>query len=169
MNAGYIPLDHWIHGPEGGGRNIGEACHIYDLFNSLIRTPQVEAVNAYSITPSSKQWARNDNFVAALKYADGSVCTLTYTALGDKSYPKEQMDVFADGKVLVMDDYKSVTVYGGKHKSWSSEAMQKGQLEELNALSATLLKGASWPISLEEQLQASRTSFEVEYQLKVGK
>jgi predicted dehydrogenase/threonine dehydrogenase-like Zn-dependent dehydrogenase len=165
MNAGYIPLDHWVHGSEGGGRNIGEACHIYDLFNSLTGTPQVQAVNAYSITPSSKQWARNDNFVATLKYADGSVCTLTYTALGDKSYPKEQMEVFADGKVLVMDDYKSVTVHGGKHKGWSSAAMQKGQLEELDALSATLLKGASWPISLEEQLQTSRVSLQIEQQI----
>lgn len=165
MNAGYIPLDHWVHGPEGGGRNIGEACHIYDLFNSLTGTPNVEAVNAYSITPSSKQWARNDNFVATLKYADGSVCTLTYTALGDKSYPKEQMEVFADGKVLVMNDYKSVTVHGGKHKGWSSAAMQKGQLEELDALSATLLQGASWPISLEEQLQTSRVSLQVEHQI----
>jgi len=165
MNAGYIPLDHWVHGPEGGGRNIGEACHIYDLFNSLIGTPHVEAVNAYSITPSSKQWARNDNFVATLKYADGSVCTLTYTALGDKSYPKERMEVFADGRVLTMDDYKSVTVHGGKHKGWSSAAMQKGQLEELDALSATLLKGAAWPISLEEQLQASRVSLQVEHQI----
>lgn len=165
MNAGYIPLDHWVHGPEGGGRNIGEACHIYDLFNSLTGTPQVEAVNAYSITPSSKQWARNDNFVATLKYADGSVCTLTYTALGDKSYPKEQMEVFADGKVLVMNDYKSVTVHGGKHKGWSSAAMQKGQLEELEALSATLLNGACWPISLDEQLQASRVSLQVEHQI----
>lgn len=165
MNAGYIPLDHWVHGPEGGGRNIGEACHIYDLFNSLTGTPHVEAVNAYSITPSSKQWARNDNFVATLKYADGSVCTLTYTALGHKSYPKEQMEVFADGRVLVMDDYKSVTVHGCKHKGWSSAAMQKGQLEELDALSATLLKGSSWPISLEEQLQTSRVSLQVEHQI----
>lgn len=165
MNAGYIPLDHWVHGPEGGGRNIGEACHIYDLFNSLTGTPQVEAVNAYSITPSSKQWARNDNFVATIKYADGSVCTLTYTALGDKSYPKEQMEVFADGKVLVMNDYKSVTVHGGKHKGWSSAAMQKGQLQELDALSATLLKGTSWPISLEEQLKVSILSLEIERQL----
>ena len=165
MNAGYIPLDHWVHGPEGGGRNIGEACHIYDLFNSLIGTPHVEAVNAYSITPSSKQWARNDNFVATLKYADGSVCTLTYTALGDKTDPKERMEVFADGRVLTMDDYKSVTVHGGKHKGWSSAAMQKGQLEELDALSATLLKGAAWPISLEEQLQASRVSLQVEHQI----
>lgn len=165
MNAGYIPLDHWVHGPEGGGRNIGEACHIYDLFSSLTGTPQVEAVSAYSITPSSKQWARNDNFVATLKYADGSVCTLTYTALGDKSYPKERMEVFTDGRVLVMDDYRSVTVNGGKHKGWSSTTAQKGQMEELEALSATLLKGAAWPISLEEQFRATRLSFEIEKQI----
>lgn len=165
MNAGYIPPDHWVHGPEGGGRNIGEACHIYDLFSSLAGTPNVEAITAYSITPGSKQWGRNDNFVATLKYVDGSVCTLTYTALGDKSYPKERMEVFADGKVLVMDDYKSVTVHGGKHKGWSSTAVQKGQMEELEALSETLLKGTAWPISLEEQLQASRVSFEVERQI----
>lgn len=165
MNAGYIPLDHWVHGPEGGGRNIGEACHIYDLFNALTGTSQVESVTAYSITPGAKQWRRNDNFVATLKYADGSVCSLTYAALGDKSYPKERMEVFADGKVLMMDDYKSVTVHGGKHKGWSSTAAQKGQLEELEALSATLLKGAAWPISLEEQLQVSRISFEIERQI----
>ena len=165
MNAGYIPLDHWVHGPEGGGRNVGEACHIYDLFNFLTGTPEVEAVNAYSITPSSRQWARNDNFVATLKYVDGSVCTLTYTALGDKSYPKERMEVFADGKVLTMNDYKSVAVHGGKHKGWSSAAMQKGQLEELEALSATLLNGATWPISLQGQLQATRVGFEIERQI----
>lgn len=165
MNAGYIPLDHWVHGPEGGGRNIGEACHIYDLFNALTGTPQVEAINAYSITPTSHQWARNDNFVATLKYADGSVCTLTYTALGDKSYPKEKMEVFTDGRVLVMDDYKSVTVHGGKQKGWSSTAVRKGQIEELEALSVTLLKGAAWPIGLEEQLLVSHVAIEVERQI----
>ena len=35
MNAGYLGMDHWVHGKEGGGRNIGEACHIYDLFTAL--------------------------------------------------------------------------------------------------------------------------------------
>jgi len=165
MNAGYIPLDHWVHGPEGGGRNIGEACHIYDLFNSLTGTPQVEAVNAYSITPSSKQWARNDNFVATLKYADGSVCTLTYSALGDKTYPKEQMEVFVDGKVLVMNDYKSVEVYGAKYNGWYSTAVKKGQLEEFEALAVSLQSGGAWPISLRDQLSATRISFEVERQV----
>lgn len=165
MNAGFIRPEHWVHGPEGGGRNIGEACHIYDLFNSLCGGAKEVAVNACSIDPVSKQWNKNDNFVATIKYADGSVCTLTYTALGDKSYPKEKMEVFADGKVIVMDDYKSVTVHGGKHMGWSDKTVQKGQLQELEMLADTLLRGKPWPISLAEQIQATRISFEVERQI----
>jgi predicted dehydrogenase/threonine dehydrogenase-like Zn-dependent dehydrogenase len=165
MNAGFIPPEHWVHGLEGGGRNIGEACHIYDLFNSLCGGSKEVSVNAYSIDPVSKQWNKNDNFVATIKYADGSVCTLTYTALGDKSYPKEKLEIFADGKVIVMDDYKTVTVHGGKHKGWSDKTAQKGQLQELQVLADTLLRGKPWPISLSEQIQATRISLEVERQI----
>ena len=88
MNAGYIPLDHWVHGPEGGGRNIGEACHVYDVFDSLVGGAEVEAVSAQSIRPDGTRLAANDNFVATIRYADGSVCTLTYTALGHRDHPK---------------------------------------------------------------------------------
>ena len=167
MNAGFIPPDHWVHGAEGGGRNLGEACHIYDLFNSLCGGAKAIAVNAYSIDPVTKQWRKNDNFVATIKYADGSVCTLTYTALGDTSYSKEKMEVFADGKVIVMNDYKTVQVHGGKHKGWSSKAAQKGQLQELEALADTLLRGKPWPISLAEQIQATHIGFEVEQQISL--
>jgi predicted dehydrogenase/threonine dehydrogenase-like Zn-dependent dehydrogenase len=165
MNAGFIPTDHWVHGPEGGGRNIGEACHIYDLFNAFCGGICEVAVSACAIDSVNKQWGKNDNFVATIKYADGSVCTLTYTALGDKTYPKERMEIFADGKVLVMDDYKAVHIHGGKHKGWSSKTPQKGQLQELDAVADTLLRGKPWPISLAEQIQASRISFEVERQI----
>lgn len=165
MNAGFIPLDHWVHTAEGGGRNIGEACHIYDLFNALTGACALESVHAYSISPRSQQWARNDNFVASLKYVDGSICTLTYTALGNKSYPKEELEIFTEGKVIVMHDYQSVKVYGSIPKNWTTHTGQKGHLEELRALAETLINGACWPISLEEQLQASRVSFEVERQI----
>jgi predicted dehydrogenase len=165
MNAGFLPPEHWVHGPEGGGRNIGEACHIYDLFTFLTNSSKINSVTAYSIAPTSKQWRQNDNFVATLKYSDGSVCTLTYTALGAKSYPKEKLEVFSDGKVIVLEDYKSVKVHGSNQRGWSSTAMQKGQKEELEALAATLSKGENWPISLEDQLQATRVSFEVENQI----
>jgi predicted dehydrogenase/threonine dehydrogenase-like Zn-dependent dehydrogenase len=164
MNAGFLPAEHWAHGPEGGGRNIGEACHIYDLFGALTGARATE-VSAHCISPSGKQWHRNDNFVATVSYADGSVCTLTYTALGDRSYPKERMDVFCDGKVLTLEDYKSLEVAGARGAGWRSVTQNKGQLEELEALASCLREGAPWPISLEEQLDATRVSFEVERRL----
>jgi predicted dehydrogenase/threonine dehydrogenase-like Zn-dependent dehydrogenase len=166
MNAGYIDPSHWVHQPEGGGRNLGEACHIYDLFGALCGDPAEAGVSATSISPSSRNWGKSDNFSATVKYADGSVCTLNYTALGDKSFPKERMDIFVDGKVIVMDDYKSMQVYGGGKQSWKSAMAEKGQLQEMEALADSLLRGAPWPISLESQLQTSRISFEVERQIR---
>jgi predicted dehydrogenase len=163
MNAGYIPPDHWVHGPEGGGRNIVEACHIYDLFNALTGSEPVE-VQAAAVVPRSKYWRRNDNFVATVRYADGSVCTLTYTAMGAKSYPKERAEIFVDGKVVALDDYKQLTVSGGKG-GWKAMTMEKGQMEELQALASAFREGGPWPIPLQEQIAATRVSFEVERQL----
>ncbi|HUP33390.1 MAG TPA: bi-domain-containing oxidoreductase [Gaiellaceae bacterium] len=164
MNAGYIPLDHWVHGPEGGGRNIGEACHVYDLFDSLVGAEEV-SVQAQAIGAESRHWAANDNFVATIGYADGSVCTLTYTALGHRDHPKERLDVYAGGRVLSLDDYKSLAVDGGG-SGWRSTTVQKGHREELEALARALREGGPWPIPLEQQLQATRISFAVERQLR---
>jgi predicted dehydrogenase/threonine dehydrogenase-like Zn-dependent dehydrogenase len=160
MNAGYIPADSWVHGPEGGGRNIGEACHIYDLFAAITGARPV-AVEAQAIAPTSVQWRRDDNFTATIGYSDGSVCSLTYTALGAKAYPKERMEVFCDGLVASLDDYRSLTVVGRRAKPWSAAAPEKGQLEELVALAGALRDG-QWPISLADQLAATRVSFEVQ-------
>jgi predicted dehydrogenase/threonine dehydrogenase-like Zn-dependent dehydrogenase len=164
MNAGFLSREHWVHGPEGGGRNIGEACHIYDLFNYLTRS-RVHSIQAASIDPPGKQWNRNDNFVTTIHYEDGSLCSLTYTALGNSSFPKERMEIFADGKVFSLDDYKELTISGGKLKGWRSVTSDKGHFHELTALGEALQNGTEWPISLEDQVQATRTSFEVERQI----
>lgn len=164
MNAGFIPADSWVHGAEGGGRNIGEACHIYDLFGALTRSTPT-TVGAHSIAPASPRWRRDDNFVATVRFADGSLCSLSYTALGDKSFPKERMEIFCDGMVVALDDYRSLTVTGRRSRGWSASAPQKGQFEELVALADGLRSGV-WPISLAEQVSATRVSFEVERQLR---
>ena len=165
MNAGYIPLDHWVHGPEGGGRNIGEACHVYDLFDSLVGGAEVQSVVARSIAPQSDRLARNDNFTATISYDDGSLCTLTYTALGNSDHPKERLEVFCDNTVLALDDYKSLAV-SGRGDGWRSVTQNKGHQEELEALAAALRTGGPWPIPLDEQLRAMRIAFAVEDQIR---
>ena len=47
MNAGHIPLDSWIQGEEGGGRNLGEACHIYDLFVCILHPRLISIMKAH--------------------------------------------------------------------------------------------------------------------------
>jgi predicted dehydrogenase/threonine dehydrogenase-like Zn-dependent dehydrogenase len=164
MNAGELPPGHWVYGAEGGGRNLGEACHIYDLFNFLTAAP-FTSVSAHRMAGDSRQWHPSDNFSATISYADGSICSLMYTSVGSKSFPKESMDIFADGKVISLTDYKSLSVSGGKYKGWSSMAQEKGQFEELKALADCLLEQKDWPIPQEQQFQATRISFEVERQI----
>lgn len=164
MNAGYIPLDHWVHTEEGGGRNIGEACHIYDVFTYLTNS-KVKSVYAKAISPSTFHYSSSDNFVTVIDFEDGSVATLTYTALGDKKFPKERMEVSFDGKTIFMDDYKALEFFGVKGKSVSSSIPEKGQKEELVEWGAAINKGAAWPIPLWQQVQATEISFMVQKML----
>ncbi|GAB4135653.1 MAG: bi-domain-containing oxidoreductase [Planctomycetaceae bacterium] len=165
MNAGYIPSDHWVHGPEGGGRNRGEACHIYDLFTALTNS-QVTNLSATPIQPTTEHYRRDDNFVVSIAFADGSVANLTYTALGHSDGPKEHMRIFVDGKIIDMTDYHGLNVTGlpGKQdrKSRFGRAAEKGHLQELEAFANVIQQGGEWPIPLWQQVQATEISFAVE-------
>jgi predicted dehydrogenase len=164
MNAGYIPLDHWVHTEEGGGRNLGEACHIYDLFTFLVGSKVVD-VTARAIQPGTAHYARNDNFVATATFEDGSVGTLTYTALGARDYPKEQMELFVDGKVLTLNDYQHLYIHGASVAGLETKLVEKGHREELAAFGDAILKGGDWPIPLWHMVQAMDIAFRVEEQL----
>jgi predicted dehydrogenase len=119
-------------------------------------------VTAQAIKPRTGYYTTTDNFVANLRFADGSVGSLTYTALGSKDHPKERLEVYVDGKVLVMDDYLTLTVTGARAKGVESRLQQKGHLEELQAFARCIRQGGEWPIPLWEQIQATEISFEVE-------
>lgn len=161
VNAGYVPRDSWVHGPEGGGRNIGEACHFFDLFLSLIGS-KATSVQARAIRPANSYYGANDNFAATIGFADGSVATLTYTALGPSEFPKERVEVFFDGRVCVIDDFKQISVNGARDPQISSARPGKGHREELIAFADAIRNGGDWPIPLWQQIEAMRIAFEVE-------
>jgi len=165
MNAAYIPLDYWVHTEEGGGRNIGEACHIYDLF-TYFTDSKVINVTTHAITPKTNHYSHHDNFVATMNFEDGSVATLTYTALGTNKYPKEHLEVYVDGKVLVMNDYQKLEIVGVKAKGIQSKTMDKGQKQELEMFAKAIQQGGEWAIPLWQQVQAMEIAFEVEKYLR---
>lgn len=168
MNAGYIPLDHWVHSSEGGGRNRGEACHIYDLFTFFCDSKTTK-IQVSPIAPTSGYYSASDNFVAVISFEDGSVATLTYTALGAADFPKEAMEIFVDGMVISLDDYRRLSVAGQRQKEMKSRSAEKGQKDELVAFARAIKGEIDWPIPLWQQVQATEISFEVERSLNPSK
>lgn len=159
VNAGYLPPDHWTLGPEGGGRIIGEACHMFDLFQALVGGAQVTDVCALAAQPATAHLSSADNVATTLRYSDGSVATLLYTALGAVDYPKEELEIYSDGKVLVLDDFKALRVYGAKAAGWQSAVMDKGHLAELESFARYVQGQQATPIALADLIETTKISF----------
>ena len=133
VNAGRLPQGHWLLDPEiGGGRLIGEGCHFFD-FMSWMLNADASSVTAQSIGDSS------DDVSVVVKYNDGSVGTLIYTALGSVGFPKERIEIYAGGGVGVIDDFLSLSLHHLPGKSRKLRVADKGHLALLdNFLSAIL-------------------------------
>lgn len=161
INAGFIPKEHWLQGIEGAGRNIGEACHMYDVFRCLAGA-MVEEISAQAIMPESAARLRSDNFSATLRYGDGTQATLIYTASGPKTgMPKERMEVFCAGEAYVLDDFKSLTRASDGKVLWQGE-VDKGHSREFELLGKALLEGGAAPIPIDEIFETTAVSLYVD-------
>jgi predicted dehydrogenase/threonine dehydrogenase-like Zn-dependent dehydrogenase len=133
VNAGAIPGTHWIQNlEEGGGRIVGEVCHFVDLAACLVGD-QASSVYAVSADPR-KPAALTDTLAATLSFSDSSLVTLVYAASGDTSYPKERVEVFCEGAVMVIDDFRTLTVTrGGRTTGKKLSRIDKGHRAEIKA------------------------------------
>ena len=116
INAGFVPKDSWLHDPEvGGGRIVGELCHFVDWCESITGSTPID-VRAAAISSNDSRQTTEDSVAATIRYADGSVAAIQYVALGASSLPKERAEVFADGKIAVMDDFVTTTFHGDRRR-----------------------------------------------------
>jgi predicted dehydrogenase/threonine dehydrogenase-like Zn-dependent dehydrogenase len=162
VNAGYIPLDHWVHGEEGGGRIIGEVCHFIDLFTFFAEC-KVKGIYTSTLTPKTKSISPDDNRVIVLNYEDGSIATLEYFATGSKDFPKEYMEIHFDEKTIIIDDFKSIKGFGLKVRETKERVSEKGHLKQLEILHGVLQgRTSQWPIELWDMFQTTGVTFEIE-------
>ncbi|KKQ48890.1 MAG: Oxidoreductase, NAD-binding domain protein [candidate division TM6 bacterium GW2011_GWF2_38_10] len=162
MNAGYIPQNHWIHGQANRGRIIGEACHIFELFCSLTRSYPV-TVSVYTPLVRHKDYAPSDNFTATFYMADGSVCSLLYTALGDVKMGKERAEVFFDGKSIIMDDFIRLSGFGvAPSFDQVARKADRGHACLIEHFFASLRDEKALPIAYERILMATKMSLVVD-------
>ncbi|CAM2067078.1 Bi-domain-containing oxidoreductase [Sulfidibacter corallicola] len=159
-NAGAIPADNWTHDPQiGGGRIIGEACHFIDLLQYLAGSPIVQAA-ALKQTPPGQDL--EDNVTLSLSFENGSIGSINYFAGGHKAYPKERLEVFGGGGVMVMDNYRALQGWGIKGFSKkSSRGLRKGHEEGLDAFLQAIGSESESPIPFAELVNSTRATFAV--------
>ena len=156
VNAGFIPSDHWIQDIDiGGGRIIGEACHFIDLLRYLSGS-KIETVRMMNLNDSKY----SDSAAISLQFQDGSVGVINYLSNGSKSYPKEKLTVFCDGRILELDNFRSLKGYGFKNfNQLKCLKIDKGHQKEITSFINAIKDGGDSPISFEEIIEVTRGSF----------
>jgi predicted dehydrogenase len=160
INAGSIPADHWIQRPgEGGGRVIGEMCHFLDLARHLAGTP-VEEWNAVAMEHVADH--PPDTVSVIMAHRNGSTSAVRYLANGNKGFPKERVEVFASGRVAVLDNFRRLRFHGwpgeSNRRSWSQD---KGHEACMHAFVSAVRQGGEAPIPWEEIEEVSRLAIDV--------
>ncbi|KPK32011.1 MAG: dehydrogenase, partial [Nitrospira bacterium SG8_35_1] len=157
VNAGTIPADHWTQDLQiGGGRIIGEACHFIDLLRFLSGNE--------IITSSLLQMdtATGDTVNIELGFADGSIGTVHYFANGSKSFSKERLEIFAAGRILQLDNFRTLKGYNWpgfkKMNLWKQD---KGQKACAAAFVKAIKTGQAAPIPFDEIIEVSRVTIEL--------
>ncbi len=157
VNASAISKDHWTQDLEiGGGRIIGEACHFIDLIRYLVG----ESITSYEL--QIMQASIPDTVSIQLKFADGSIGTIHYFSNGPKSFPKERLEIFAEGGVLQLDNFRNLKGFNwqgfNKMNLWRQD---KGQKACVKAFINSIAKGSENPIPVEEIFEVSEVSIKL--------
>jgi predicted dehydrogenase/threonine dehydrogenase-like Zn-dependent dehydrogenase len=160
VNAGTVPKESWIQNEEGGGRILGEVCHFVDYLQFLTGAEPAE-VFAYAVSA--------DTLSIVMKLRDGSVGNINYFATGDRSFPKERIEVYGGGRVAVLDDFRILESWcDGKRKMTKRLAQDKGFDQELAAFVAAARAGSAMPIAWRSLYLTTRTTLKIEAALHSG-
>ena len=169
VNAGRVPRTHWTQDArEGGGRIRGEVCHFVD-FCQYLTGSRVTRVYAESVASDDREAVDDDSVFVTLKFADGSNGSVAYLAEGDRTLPKERVEIFGGGRAFVIEDFRSASAYAaGRETRTSLRAQDKGAREEVRAVCAALREGAPAPIPLADLANTTRATFRILDSLRSG-
>ncbi|MGA2979162.1 MAG: bi-domain-containing oxidoreductase [Terriglobales bacterium] len=168
VNAGYIPADHWVNDPEqGGGRILGEVCHFVDFLCFLAGACPVEV---HAQTVGNPGQYSLDNVVASLKFANGTLGTISYLANGDKSASKERVEVFGGGAVAILEDFRRLELIhnGRKQVTRARWRPDKGHKAEMQAFVNALRGEAPPPVPFEQVVGSTLATLRLQNSCQTG-
>jgi predicted dehydrogenase len=138
---------------------IGEGCHWLDLLAFLAGAP-ITSARSLLVGDNAGLPIRTDHCGASLAFADGSVANFQYFANGHRSFPKERLTVFVDGKILELDNFRVLQGYGwsrfGRLKTFRQD---KGHQAEIAALVDRIAQGGEPIMDFQELVNVTEASF----------
>jgi predicted dehydrogenase len=167
MNAGFIPKDHWVHDLEsGGGRIIGEACHLMDvcvyLSESLITSVCMNGMGKSTNLAT-------DNASIILNFQNGSNAVINYFSNGSKKYSKERVEVYSQERTWIIDNYRKTEAFGLKGFKTLKTKMDKGHKTQFYELIQRTQNGGEPLIPIDEIINVTKASFATIESLKTKK
>jgi len=167
MNAGFIPKDHWVHDSEqGGGRIIGEACHLMDvcvyLSGSLIKSVCMNGLGKETNLVT-------DNASIMLKFQNGSNAVINYFSNGSKKYSKERVEVYSQERTWIMDNYRKTEAFGVNGFKILKTKMDKGHKNQFHELIHRTQNGGKPLIPIDEIINVTQASFAAIQSMKTKK
>jgi predicted dehydrogenase len=162
MNAGAIPPDHWTHDPQvGGGRILGEACHFIDLARFLVGA-RIVGASGSAMRDRRGSVLSPDTAQISLEFEDGSIASIQYYANGNRSFPKERVEVFASGRILQLENFRVLRGFGCPgfrvFRTWRQD---KGHAACVQAFLRAVASGGPSPIPADEIFEVSRIAINV--------
>ena len=154
VNAGAIPRDHWTQRvEEGGGRIVGEAVHFIDLARFLVDAP----IASIQVTTAGGERPLDDVASLQLAFADGSMASIRYLSNGHRAFPKERIELFVDGRVVRIDNWRTMRAWGlAGLTTRLPHAQDKGHAALASAFVRAVRGEGPPPIPVEEILEVSR-------------
>ncbi|MEK9722757.1 MAG: bi-domain-containing oxidoreductase [Rhodospirillaceae bacterium] len=165
VNAGALDAEHWVQAPgEGGGRLLGEACHFIDLARFLVGAAIV-SVQAEAAAPADGPC---DDAAISLRFADGSLASILYTARGDAGAAKETVAAYAGGANYVIHDFRALEVSGDARAAAWKGSQDKGFAGALRAFGEAVAGGGATPIDEAELIETAAATLAVLDSLRDG-
>jgi predicted dehydrogenase/threonine dehydrogenase-like Zn-dependent dehydrogenase len=164
INAGPLAADSWYSNDAlEGSRFTGEGGHFIDTISWWAGSLPTEV---YAVQGSEK-----DDVQAILRFQNGSSGTITYVTTGNSRYPKETLDITADGRSARLDNFRKSTVWAGRREEVmrSRGGQDKGQRTQVGQFVEASLSGAPMPISLESLVATTRATIAVRESLLSGR
>lgn len=156
VNAAGSGADDWTQSSEGGGRAVGEACHMVDFLHAVAGSP-LESVQVLA-RPGGDADA---NFGAQFRFENGLVSQLLYTTMGHPDVPKERVEAFLGNEIVIIDDFRTVHVHKPGMRRHLRKTVDKGFSDEWAAFHQACTTGPSLPIPLDQLRSVSEATFHI--------